>query len=157
LGRWARSRFNEAVIAGEASSPATIGGRPGKPTKPYLPGDFASGLNWKRRRAALGARIVPQLDLVVVVTAGYYQARTTARARFRVAYVSARWRVRAQPPTQLPVAFASLASRAAGDIGDADGIGVVGDVRGDMVLRATERCFGFYCQFHIRPLGDRRY
>jgi hypothetical protein len=45
-----------------------------------------------------------------------------------------------QPPTQLPVAFASCA---AGDIGDADGVGVVGDVRGDTVLRATARCFGF--------------
>ena len=48
-----------------------------------------------------------------------------------------------QPPTQLPVAFASFASCAAGDIGDADGVGVVGDVRADTVLRATTRCFGF--------------
>ncbi len=47
-----------------------------------------------------------------------------------------------QPPTQLPVAFASFASCAAGDIGDADGVGVVDDVRGDRVLRATARCFG---------------
>ena len=46
-----------------------------------------------------------------------------------------------QPPTQLPVAFASFASCAAGDI--ADGVGVVDDVRGDTVLRATARCFGF--------------
>src|SRR3981189_3631741 len=47
-----------------------------------------------------------------------------------------------QPPTQLPVAFASFASCAAGDIGDADGVGMVGDVRGDTVLRVTARCFG---------------
>jgi hypothetical protein len=46
-----------------------------------------------------------------------------------------------QPPTQLPVAFASLVS--SGNIGDADGVGVLGDVVGDMVLRATARCFGF--------------
>ena len=48
-----------------------------------------------------------------------------------------------QPPTQLPVAFASFASCAAGDIGDAGGVGVVGDARGDTVLRAAARCFGF--------------
>ena len=53
-----------------------------------------------------------------------------------------------QPPTQLPVALASFASCAVGEIGDADGVGVVGvgvvgDVRGDTVLRATARCFGF--------------
>src|SRR6266850_3110265 len=48
-----------------------------------------------------------------------------------------------QPPTQLPVALASFASCAVGDIGDADGVGVVGDVRGDTVLWATARCFGF--------------
>jgi hypothetical protein len=48
-----------------------------------------------------------------------------------------------QPSTQLPVIFASFASRAATDIGDADGIGVLDDVRGDAVLRATARCFGF--------------
>jgi hypothetical protein len=47
-----------------------------------------------------------------------------------------------QPPAQLPVAFASFASCAAGDIGDADGVGVVGDVRGGMP-RSTARCFGF--------------
>ena len=47
-----------------------------------------------------------------------------------------------QPSTQLPVVFASFASRAATDIGDADGVGVLGDVRGDTVLRATARCFG---------------
>jgi hypothetical protein len=48
-----------------------------------------------------------------------------------------------QPPTQLPVTLASFASCAAGDIGDADGVGVVlGDVRGRTVLRATARCFG---------------
>jgi hypothetical protein len=41
------------------------------------------------------------------------------------------------------VVLASFASYAAGDIGDADGVGVVGDVRGDTVLRATARCFGF--------------
>jgi hypothetical protein len=41
------------------------------------------------------------------------------------------------------VAFASFASRAAGDIGDADGVGVLGDVRGDTVLLATACCFGF--------------
>lgn len=51
-----------------------------------------------------------------------------------------------QPPTQLPVALASFASCAVGDIGDADGVGVFGDVRGDTVLRATARCFGF-CGF----------
>jgi hypothetical protein len=50
----------------------------------------------------------------------------------------------AQPPAQLPVmAFGSFASsRSAGDIGDADGVGVVDDVRGDTVLRATARCVG---------------
>jgi hypothetical protein len=48
-----------------------------------------------------------------------------------------------QPSTQLPVVFSSFASCAAGDIGDADGVGVVGDVRRDMVLRATARCFNF--------------
>ena len=50
----------------------------------------------------------------------------------------------AQPPAQLPVmAFGSFASsRSAGDIGDVDGVGVVDDVRGDTVLRATARCFG---------------
>jgi hypothetical protein len=42
------------------------------------------------------------------------------------------------------MAFGSFASsRSAGDIGDADGVGVVGDVRGDTVLRATARCSGF--------------
>jgi len=49
-----------------------------------------------------------------------------------------------QPPTQLPVAFAICASsRSAGDIGDSVGVAVVGDVRGDTVLRATARCIGF--------------
>jgi hypothetical protein len=50
-----------------------------------------------------------------------------------------------QPSTQLPAAFAifsSLASCAAGDIGDADGIGTVDDVRAGTVLPATTRCFG---------------
>ena len=46
----------------------------------------------------------------------------------------------AQPPAQLPVIFGSCA---AGDMVAADGVGVVGDVRGDMVLRATARCVGF--------------
>jgi hypothetical protein len=55
----------------------------------------------------------------------------------------------AQPPTQLPVTLASLASLA--DIGDAEGAAAVGDVRGDTVLRAIARgsrfcgladCFG---------------
>jgi hypothetical protein len=42
------------------------------------------------------------------------------------------------------MAFGSFASsRSAGDIGDADGVGVVDDARGDTVLRATARCFGF--------------
>jgi hypothetical protein len=50
-----------------------------------------------------------------------------------------------QPPTQLPViAFGSFASsRSAGDIVAVEGVGVVGDVRLDPVLRATARCFGF--------------
>jgi hypothetical protein len=48
-----------------------------------------------------------------------------------------------QPPTQLPVAFSSFASRAAGDIGDADGVEAVGDVRGETVLLTTARCAGF--------------
>ena len=48
-----------------------------------------------------------------------------------------------QPPTQLPVALASFASFADIDVGDADGVGVVGDVPGDTVLRATARCSGF--------------
>ena len=47
-----------------------------------------------------------------------------------------------QPSTQLPVVFASFASCAATDIGDVDGVGVLGDVRGDTVLRATARCLG---------------
>ena len=55
----------------------------------------------------------------------------------------------AQPPTQLPVTLASLASLA--DIGDVEGAAAVGDVRGDTVLRAIVRgarlsgladCFG---------------
>jgi hypothetical protein len=55
----------------------------------------------------------------------------------------------AQPPTQLPVTLASLASLA--DIGDVAGAAAVGDVRGDTVLRAIVRgsrfcgladCFG---------------
>jgi hypothetical protein len=54
-----------------------------------------------------------------------------------------------QPPTQLPVTLASLASLA--DIGDVEGAAAVGDVRGDTVLRAIARgsrfcgladCFG---------------
>jgi hypothetical protein len=45
----------------------------------------------------------------------------------------------AQPPAQLPLVFARLASCVVGDI--ANGVGVVGDVRGDTVLRATARCF----------------
>jgi hypothetical protein len=40
----------------------------------------------------------------------------------------------AQPPTQLPVTLASLASLA--DIGDVEGAAAAGDVRGDTVLRA---------------------
>jgi hypothetical protein len=47
-----------------------------------------------------------------------------------------------QPPTQLPVALASFASCPVGDIGDADGVGVAGDVRGDTVW-AILRGFGF--------------
>jgi hypothetical protein len=55
----------------------------------------------------------------------------------------------AQPPTQLPVTLASLASLA--DIGDVEGAAAVGDVRGDTVLRPVVRgsrfcgladCFG---------------
>ena len=55
----------------------------------------------------------------------------------------------AQPPTQLPVTLASLASLA--DIDDVEGAAAVGDVRGDTVLRAIVRgsrfcgladCFG---------------
>jgi hypothetical protein len=55
----------------------------------------------------------------------------------------------AQPPTQLPVTLASLASLA--DIDDVAGAAAVGDVRGDTVLRAIGRgsrfcgladCFG---------------
>jgi hypothetical protein len=55
----------------------------------------------------------------------------------------------AQPPTQLPVTLASLASLT--DIGDVGGAAAVGDVRGDTVLRAIVRgsrfcgladCFG---------------
>jgi hypothetical protein len=41
------------------------------------------------------------------------------------------------------MAFGSFASCSVGDIGEADGAGVVDDVRGDAVLRATTRCFGF--------------
>jgi hypothetical protein len=53
-------------------------------------------------------------------------------------------RLDTQPSTQLPVmAFGSFSSCAVGDIGDADDAGVVDDVRGDTVLRATARCFGF--------------
>src|ERR1700704_4883134 len=48
-----------------------------------------------------------------------------------------------QPPTQLPVALASFASFTVGDIGDAACIGVVGDVRGDTVLRTTAPRLGF--------------
>ena len=46
-----------------------------------------------------------------------------------------------QPPTQLPVALASLASFADTDSG-ADGVWVDCDVREDTALRATARCFG---------------
>src|ERR1700730_4523983 len=55
----------------------------------------------------------------------------------------------AQPPTQLPVTLPSLASLA--DIDDVEGASAVGDVRGDIVLRAIGRgsrfcgladCFG---------------
>jgi hypothetical protein len=47
-------------------------------------------------------------------------------------------RLDTQPSTQLPVmAFGSLASRCSGDSRDADGVGAVGDVREDTVLRAT--------------------
>ena len=55
----------------------------------------------------------------------------------------------AQPPTQLPVTLASLASLA--DTGDVEGAAAVGDVRGDTVLRPIVRgsrfcgladCFG---------------
>jgi hypothetical protein len=55
----------------------------------------------------------------------------------------------AQPPTQLPVTLASLASLA--DIGDVEGAAAVGDVRGDTMLRPILRgsrfcglaaCFG---------------
>jgi hypothetical protein len=55
----------------------------------------------------------------------------------------------AQPPTQLPVTLASLASLA--DIVDVEGAAAAGDVRGDTVLRAIVRgsrfcgladCFG---------------
>jgi hypothetical protein len=42
-----------------------------------------------------------------------------------------------QPPTQLPVTLASLASLA--DIGDVEGAAAVGDVRGDTVLPAIAR------------------
>lgn len=42
-----------------------------------------------------------------------------------------------QPPTQLPVTLASLASLA--DIGDVEGAKAVGDVRGDTVLWAIAR------------------
>src|SRR5258708_7239318 len=53
-------------------------------------------------------------------------------------------RLDTQPSTQLPVmAFGSFSSCAVGDIGEADGAGVVDDVRGDTVLRAAARCFGF--------------
>ncbi|UPK35100.1 hypothetical protein IVB18_45190 [Bradyrhizobium sp. 186] len=45
-----------------------------------------------------------------------------------------------QPPTQLPVLLAILASCAASDIGDA--VAAVGAVREDMVLRLTARCVG---------------
>jgi hypothetical protein len=52
-----------------------------------------------------------------------------------------------QPPTQLPEALSSLRSFANTDSCAADGVGVVGDVPGDTVLRtvlrATARCFGF--------------
>jgi hypothetical protein len=51
-----------------------------------------------------------------------------------------------QPSAQLPAAFAifsSFASCAAGDIGDAGGVAVVGDVREDTLLLATARGFGF--------------
>jgi len=43
-----------------------------------------------------------------------------------------------QPPTQLPVRAASSASWAV--IGDADEVGVVGDVEGDAVVRAIACC-----------------
>ena len=52
-----------------------------------------------------------------------------------------------QPPTQLPEALSSLRSFANTDSCAADGVGVVGDVAADTVLRtvlrATARCFGF--------------
>jgi hypothetical protein len=41
------------------------------------------------------------------------------------------------------MAFGSFSSCAVGDIGEADGAGVVDEVRGDTVLRLTTCCFGF--------------